>query len=84
MRALVSFTVQRNMRVNIRITRLWSIRHSQPVQDDRLVSYPLVLYLSFLSLFICEHPKSMSLFGTVVSPSRFFYLRTAEALFLSK
>ena len=37
MRALVSFTLQRNLRANMR-----SMHRNQPVQVDRLVSYPLV------------------------------------------
>ena len=43
MRALVPFTLQRNLRVNMRRKRIWDY---SPVQVDRLVSYALFLYLS--------------------------------------
>ena len=39
MRALVSFTLERNLR---RTRLLGDVRRSQLVQVDRLVSYPLV------------------------------------------
>ena len=41
MRALVSFTLKRNLRPNMRRSRLMAIRRSQLVQVDWLVSYPL-------------------------------------------
>ena len=48
MRALVSFTLQRNLRTNMRRTNFGAFRHSQLVQVDQLVSYPLVfIHLSF-------------------------------------
>ena len=47
MRALVSFTLQRNLSANAE-RDLWAIRRTQPVQVNRLASCPLVfIYLSF-------------------------------------
>ena len=43
MRALVSITLQRNLHNNTCAEQdFWAIRRSQPIQVDRLVSYPLV------------------------------------------
>ena len=42
MRALVSFTLQRNLRTNMGRTRLLAYFRTRLVQVDRLVSYPIV------------------------------------------
>ena len=72
MRALQSFTSQRTCAPTCAEHDFWAIRRIQSVQVDRLVSYPLVLFiisLTFLTFFMSMRQSASTFLDDIVVTS---------------